>query len=371
MSSAIGTYFTDRNKFTYPNDFFEHWNELFRLARVYCTQIMHQLRSLIILSNRLTHDLPSNSKAPFHHQACVLTHPYEPVQLISQEDICTESSLIGNPITSQPQQGQLLMRSERAFVERKDGRFVPLSDDTKVRSSTALHSWSIIGGVSRVTLAHVCNAVFNTLGLVASSLLAGVSAWHAVLIFTLASYANLDLNLVANLSKLSLPSHSLFCFLSSITVVYIADRIDVVRLDKQFIAEILKLRRIGTLFSIFALLLTSISLIITLSIMFLDLQIHYFSLPETNGWRFLWTDLIANSSVPPTNCPTSLYTHNSEFFSPISGQPISERVTAVKILVLIRAVLNLCGWIMVISSPTQNRWHSHLKELLAEESNSV
>ena len=256
------------------------------------------------------------------------------------------------------------MKSEKAFFEKKDGRFAPVSkQETPLANPTPL-SCPVINTILRENISIVCNYIFNTFGLVAYSLLTGLTICHTVFVFTLAALNTQDLNLVLNISKLSLPLSGVFYFLTSLSIVYIGDRADIPRVNRKYIRAAIHNRKLSVLLNIIALFLTSISLILTLSLIHIDLQIHYFSIPGSEGWNQLWSDLITNTTT--VACPTILFSVDSQSYSPTTD-PVSTRVTLLKSFLLVRAVLCLCGWLIVISTPTQNRWFSYVNRVMREE----
>lgn len=297
----------------------------------------------------------------------ILQASYEPLRLLSEEDLAphTETTLLGNPISINNAPSQFLMKSEKAYFEKQDGKFAPITNqESPLPEPPAQLSCPNRDTFSRVSLAKTSNSVFNTIGGVSHSLLVGITLWHTVIAFTLASYTHLDLNLVTNLSKLSLPSHSLFYFLSTITVVYLADRVDIQRFRKIDILEIFRKRQLSVLFNLTSLILTAVSLILTLSLMYIDLQIHYVSLPYSADWDTLWNDIITNTTTTTTTCP--VYTVDLQSYYPVDI-PVSYRAGVFKSLLLVRAVLCVCGWVMVVWCPSRNRWYLYVMRVMKEE----
>ena len=314
-----------------------------------------------------------NEPPPLVPIQSVLQVSYEPLGLLSEEDLAsnTENTILGNPISTNSPPSQFLMKSEKAYFERQDGRFIPVTNqDSPPAEPITQLSCPNRHTFSRVSLARICNSVFYTLGIASHSLLVGITLWHAVIVFTLASYTGLDLNLIMNLSKLSLPSHNLFYFLSTLTVVYLADKVDLLRFSKKDILEIFHRRQLTILFNLIALILTSISLILTLSLMYIDLQIHYISLPYSADWVTLWTDIITNSTsttttTTTTSCP--VYTVGLQSYYPVDV-PVSYRADVFKSLLLVRAILCACGWVMVVWCPSRNRWYLYVTRVMKDES---
>ena len=309
-----------------------------------------------------------NEPPPLVPIQSVLQVSYEPLRLLSEEDLVphTETTLLGNPISTNNAPSQFLMKSEKSYFERKDGRFAPITNQDYPPEPVTQLSCPNRDTFSRVSLARICNSVSNTLGIATHSLLVGITLWHAVIVFTLASYSGLDLNLVMNLSKLALPSHSLFYCLSTLTVVYLADRVDLQRCRKKDILEIFHRRQLTFLFNLTSLILTSISLILTLSLMYIDLQIHYISLPYSADWDTLWTEIITNSTTTTTTTTCPVYTIGLQSYYPVDV-PVSYRAGVFKSLVLVRAILCVCGWVMVVWCPSRNRWYLYVTRVMKEE----
>ncbi|KAI6661948.1 hypothetical protein LOD99_9716 [Oopsacas minuta] len=334
-----------------------------------------QLDTVMPTSNRPLPPLETDSSSPVRavtpneppphvHLQQPLNVSYEPIHLLSVEDIAshTETTILGNPISTHNTQSQFLMKSEKAFFERKDGRFIPVSkQDTPPIDPIPHSNCSSRLSCSRTNLAHICNPIFHTFGLLSHSLLVGITIWHTVFVYTLASYSNLDLNSVLNVSKLSLPSHCIFYSLSTVTVVYLADRIDLPSLNRKYVLEAFHKKQYIIILNVIAFFLTSLSLIICLSLMYIDLQIHYISLPYSDGWDTLWPDLLTNSTTQ--NC--QLYSIGTQSYYPVDI-PVSDRVLVFKILLLVRAILCTCSWLLVESCPTHNRWYLYVKRVIRD-----